>query len=96
MQQKDWAFLSNHGHVFEYIAKHPQSTIQDMAFKTNLSIGGVQNIVEDLEASGYIAKFKIGRRNQYIVHAELPMRHCLDRDFSVGDVLKAIGCKVTN
>ena len=89
--KKDWTFLSNHGRVFAYIAKHPSTTTQEAAQQAGLSIRAVQQMISDLEECGYIAKRKEGRRNCYTVHSELPMRHRLEGEHAVGDILVALG-----
>ena len=92
MKQKRWMFLSNHGHVFTYITKHPRSTAEETARKINLSLRGVQNILTDLNEAGYLEKVREGRSNRYIVHTELPLRHKLEREHTIGDILQALGC----
>jgi hypothetical protein len=87
-----WTFLSNYGRVFAFIAKHPRSTTRDIAAKAGITERAVQTIVKCLEAEGYIARYREGRCNRYGVHPELPMRHPLERDHPVGDLLIALGC----
>jgi DNA-binding IclR family transcriptional regulator len=91
MKNREWTFLSNHGRVLAYIAKHPQSLTQEIAQEADLSIAGVQKIITDLEKGNYLARRKVGRRNHYTIRPELPMRHRLEREYSVGDVLAGIG-----
>jgi len=86
-----WTFLSNHGRVFAYIAKHPKVTTEAIAREVGLTQRGVQKIIADLEAAGYIARRKEGRCNHYAVHPELPMRHPLEREHAVGELLSALG-----
>ncbi len=93
LKKGEWTFLSNHGRVIAYIAKNPRSTSHIIANATNLSIPGVHRIISDLEKAGYVERSKNGRSNVYTVHPELPMRHHLESEYCVGDVLKAIGCK---
>ena len=92
VREAQWTFLSNHGRVLALIAKHPRSTTREIAAKIGITERSVQNIVTRLEAEGYIARHKEGRRNRYVVHPELPMRHSLERDHPVGDLLTALGC----
>lgn len=92
MGRGQWTFLSNHGRVFVYIAKHPRSTTEMISREVGLTQRGVQKIIVELEAVGYIARRKEGRCNSYIVHPELPMRHRLEQDHAVGDLLLALGC----
>ncbi|HXY74839.1 MAG TPA: winged helix-turn-helix domain-containing protein [Dehalococcoidales bacterium] len=92
MEKGQWTFLSNHGRVFEYIAKAPRSTTEAISRDVGLTQRGVQKIITELEDAGYIARRKEGRNNRYIVHPELPMRHNLERQHAVGDLLQALGC----
>ena len=91
MEKGQWTFLSNHGRVFVYIAKQPNSTTELIAREVGLTQRGVQKIIAELEAAGYIARHKEGRRNRYTIHPEIPMRHRLERDHKVGDILIALG-----
>jgi hypothetical protein len=44
-------------------------------------------IVCELVEAGYLSRQKVGRRNYYEVHPELPLRHRLEGDHEVGEVL---------
>ncbi len=94
MPTKKWTFLSNHGHVFAYIAEHPQSTTQYIAQKAGLSIRAVQIIIDDLEEEGYISKKKNGRSNHYEINSDKPLRHRLEKKHNVGNILHALGINV--
>lgn len=91
MTKSKWAFLSNHGRVLAYVAKHPKSTTQVIAQEVELSIRGVQQILDELEEEGYLGRQKVGRCNYYNVHLEMPMRHRLERKHSVRQILLAVG-----
>lgn len=93
MLKRKWTFFSNHGIVIAYISKFPQSTAQEIAQETLLSIRGVQQIISDLEKENYIEKHKNGRCNQYTVHYELPLRHRLMRNHTIGKILLSVGYK---
>jgi hypothetical protein len=92
LEKGQWTFLSNYGRVFIFIAKYPQSTTEVISREVGLTQRGVQKIIAELEAAGYIARAKEGRSNRYTVHPELPMRHQLERDHAVKDILTALGC----
>ena len=94
MEKGQWTFLSNHGRVFLYITKNPKSTTEVISREVGLSQRGVQKIIAELEAAGYIFRRKSGRCNQYTVQHELPMRHKLERDHAVGALLLALGCEL--
>lgn len=96
MEKGQWTFLSNHGRVFVYITKHPKSTTEAISRQVGLTQRGVQKIISELEAAGYIARRREGRCNLYTVRPELPMRHQLERDHAVGDLLLALGCDLEN
>jgi DNA-binding MarR family transcriptional regulator len=87
----EWTFLTNHGRVLAYIAKHPESTTERIAQEAIITMRTVQKIIADLEVGGYITRQKEGRRNRYTVNPDRPMRHRLERDHVVGDILQALG-----
>ena len=91
MKKGEWTFLTNHGRVLAYIAKNPDHTTQEIAREAGITLRAVQKIIAELEASGYIVRHKEGRRNRYSVFSEMPMRHRLEQEFAVGDILKALG-----
>ncbi|MBN2076226.1 MAG: winged helix-turn-helix transcriptional regulator [Dehalococcoidales bacterium] len=91
MKKGEWTFLSNHGRVLIYIFNNPKSTTEEISRETELSQRGVQKIITELETEGYIAHKKEGRRNHYTVHSELPMRHHLEQNHMVGDIIRALG-----
>jgi hypothetical protein len=92
VKKGEWTFITNHARVLVYLAKHENATIQKIAHDTVLSIGAVDNIIKDLRNGGYVSWRKEGRRNHYTVYGNQPLRHSLERDFQLGDVLVAIGC----
>jgi len=91
LKKGEWTFLTNHGRVLAYIAKNPKRTTQEIAQEAGITLRAVQKIIAELEAGGYLARHKEGRRNRYAVHPEIPMRHRLERNHAVGDILAALG-----
>jgi hypothetical protein len=51
----------------------------------------VQAIVADLVSGGYVVRTKEGRRNRYSLNPDLPLRHPIERDHTVGELLAALG-----
>lgn len=96
MVKRGWTFFSNHGIVLTYIAKSPESTAQEIAQGTLLSIRGVQQIINDLEKAGYVRKHKNGRRNRYTIRLRSRLRHPLMHDYTIGEVLQSVGYKHKN
>lgn len=85
-----WTFLTNHAHVLLCIAQDPDIRLRDVAEKVGITERAAQRIAADLESEGYINTEKIGRRNRYVVHSELPLRHPLEENRSVGLLLKLL------
>jgi DNA-binding IclR family transcriptional regulator len=94
MVYKKWTFLSNHGHVFAYVAEHPQSTTQFIAQKIGLSIRAVHVILDDLEEEGYLKRKRVGRSNHYEIDSNKPLRHRLEKKHRASSVLHALGIEV--
>jgi DNA-binding Lrp family transcriptional regulator len=85
-----WTFLTNHGHVLVCLARDPNTRLRDIAQQVGITERAVQRIVGELEEAGYVERTKVGRRNSYVLHAELPLRHPLERDQAVGSLLEAL------
>lgn len=95
LRKGEWTFLTNHGRVLRHIAMCRGITTQQIAQEVGITLRAVQMIITDLEASGYITRHKEGRRNYYTIHSELPMRHRMEREHAVSDLLLALGCKLS-
>jgi hypothetical protein len=49
-----------------------------------------QRIVADLVDGGYLTRNRIGRRNQYLVHAKLPFRHPVESQAEISALLRLL------
>ncbi len=85
-----WTFLSNHAHVLLLIAQDPEIRLRDMADRVGITERAVQRIVADLEKDRYIEREKNGRRNHYLIHGELPLRHPIEAHRNVATLLSLI------
>lgn len=85
-----WTFFSNHGHVYFLLAKNGDLTIRELSIKVGITDRCVQNIINDLEFSEYIKKNKIGRVNHYKVNEKKYLRHDLESNVSLDDLVKII------
>ena len=85
-----WTFLTNYGHVFLCIAADPSIRLIDVAGQVGITERSAQRIVADLIDEGYLTHSKVGRRNQYQVRPDLPMRHPVERENAVGELLKLL------
>jgi DNA-binding transcriptional ArsR family regulator len=88
-----WTFLTNHAHVLLCLSRDPEVLMRDIADLVGITERAVQRIIADLEEAGHIARVRRGRRNQYEVRADLPLRHPTEQhvrvsaliDFVVGE-----------
>jgi len=85
-----WTFLTNHSHVLLCIAEDPGIRGRDIAERVGITERSAQSIIGDLVEAGYLTRERIGRRNHYQVHPGLPLRHPIERDHAVADLLRLV------
>jgi DNA-binding MarR family transcriptional regulator len=85
-----WTFLSNHGHVLICLARTPEARLREVAQIVGITERAVQKILVDLESAGVVERQRVGRRNRYRIHGELPLRHALEAHRSVEALLRTI------
>lgn len=88
--ESNWTFLTNHSHVLICLARDPQMRLRDLADEVGITERAVQSIVNDLEAAGCLRRVRVGRRNRYEVLSDQRMRHRVERDHVVGELLDAM------
>ena len=86
-----WTFLTNHAHVLMCLAEEADVRGRDIAARVGITERAAQAIVSDLVADGYVTRTRVGRRNRYEVHPDAPLRHPLDHDHTVGELLVTLG-----
>jgi predicted DNA-binding transcriptional regulator len=86
-----WTFLTNHGQVLLCIARDRGVRIRDIAAAVGITERAAQRIVADLVEGGYVERTRVGRRNEYTVHPDRPLRHPLSQDHVIGEILEALG-----
>jgi len=89
----EWTFLTNHGLVLSYLARHPRATARDIGSAIGITERTTRKIIADLLEAGYITKKREGRRNRYRIDPDLPLRHPTHGVTAVGDLLQALGWK---
>lgn len=85
-----WTFLTNHSHVLLCIAEDPGIRGRDIAERVGITERSAQNIIRELVESGYLTREKVGRRNHYKVHPDLPLRHPVERGHEVAELLRLV------
>jgi hypothetical protein len=82
-----WAFLTNHAQVLLCIAQDPGVRLRDIGTTVGITERAAHRIVGELEASGYVARRRNGRRNNYTIRPHLPLPDPLAREQRVGELL---------
>jgi len=88
----EWSFITNHGLVLASIAKHPRSTAREIGDMVGVTERTAHKIILDLEEAGYITKTKVGRKNKYNIHPDMPLADEAS-DAEVGELLVMLGWK---
>lgn len=88
-----WKFLTNHALVLCLVAQQPRITARDISSAIGITEKATRNIINDLEADEYITKKREGRRLKYRVDPDMPLRHDLQNDKAIGDLLEILGWK---
>lgn len=86
-----WTFLTNHAHVLLCIARDPSTRLRDVAVAVGITERAAQRIVGELEEAGYLIRRREGRRNVYELRHDRPLRHPLDAEHAVGELISALG-----
>jgi hypothetical protein len=85
-----WTFLSNHTHVLLCLYRQPDRRLRDVAAAVGITERMVQRIVAELAYAGYLQITKEGRCNRYTVNVELRLRHPLEMQHSIGELLTVL------
>lgn len=88
----EFTFITNHGLVLLAIAKRPRSTARDIGDAAGITERATHSIIKDLEAAGYITKTKVGRRNEYLIDPDMPVK-VKASDADIGELLMLLGWK---
>lgn len=82
-----WTFLTNHTHVLLSLFRQPDQRLRDVAEAVGITERMVQRIVAELVDGGYLQITKEGRCNRYTVNAKLQLRHPLETQHTIGELL---------
>jgi DNA-binding Lrp family transcriptional regulator len=85
-----WAFITTHGLVLAAIAKHPRSTAREIGDAVGITERAAHKLINDLDEAGYITKIKVGRKNHYRIHSDVPLKDDVT-DAAVGELLLMLG-----
>jgi DNA-binding MarR family transcriptional regulator len=82
-----WTFLTNHARVLLELARDPDARLRDVAAAAHITERATQSIVADLEASGYLTRTRVGRRNRYTIEPSGKFRHPAEAGHAIGGLL---------
>ena len=85
-----WTFLTNHAHVLIALSRNPELRQRDVAYAVGITVGAVQRIIHELENEGYLESERIGRRNRYRIIEGRPLRHPLEDQHTVHDLIVSL------
>lgn len=85
-----WTFFSNHGHVYFILATINEVTVREIALKVGITERSVLGILQELEDGGYIKREKVGRSNHYKIVAKKTLRHPLESNVQMKDLIEII------
>ena len=73
-----------------HIASKPYATALELANAVGITERAARKIIADLVADGYITKEREGRRNQYRLNPDLPLRHPSHQETAIGELLQLL------
>ncbi|QXD23274.1 winged helix-turn-helix domain-containing protein [Opitutia bacterium ISCC 51] len=85
-----WTFLTNHTHVLVCLRRDPSTTVRILALQVGITERSVQRILSDLEGLGVVSRTKEGRRNRYDLNESFLLRHPLEANHTLKELLKAV------
>ncbi len=85
---RTWTFLTNHARVLISIAETPGIRLRDIAARIGITERATQRIVAELESAGYLSHEKEGRRNHYHLQPDTRLRHPLDHDIEISELIE--------
>jgi len=88
----EFSFITHHGLVLLAIAKRPRSTARGIGDAVGITERATHSIIKGLEAAGYITKTRVGRRNEYLIDPDMPVK-VKATDADIGDLLTLLGWK---
>ncbi len=88
--EANWTFFSNHSHVYFLLATNADIVVREIALNVGITERSVMGILQDLEQAGYIEREKVGRTNKYKIIPKKTLRHPLESNVLLKDLVKLI------
>ena len=85
-----WSFLTNHSHLLVCLSREPMMTVRNLSLQVGITERSVQRLLSDLEEAGVVTRSKEGRCNHYEVNLKFRLRHPLESDKTIGELLASL------
>nr|WP_246335577.1 winged helix-turn-helix domain-containing protein [Microcella alkalica] len=82
--------MTNHSHVLVCLAADPELRMREIAERVGITERATQRIIAELVEGGYLLKERDGRRNRYSVVGSAPLRHPVEVEHTLGELLAAV------
>ena len=79
--------MTNHARVLVCVCRNPGARLREIAECVGVTERAAHRLISDLCEAGYVTRTRVGSRNHYEAHIDLPLRHDYDRGHTVGEVL---------
>ena len=79
--------MTNHFYVLASISQDPARTVREIAARIGFSERATAAILSDLERDGYLSRRRVGRRSQYTIHRQPPLRSPIHAHRTIGELL---------
>lgn len=89
-QARGWTFLTNHAHILLCLVHDDSLTARELGQRVGITERSVQTILSDLVDGGYLEKTKIGRRNHYTVNESGRLRHPVEAEHTISELIEAL------
>jgi predicted transcriptional regulator len=86
-QTPTWSFLTNHAQVLLSIAEDPGLSLRKIGDRVGVTERAAHRIVHELVSAGYVSRTRVGRRNHYAIHRNLPLPDRIVHRQRLGDLL---------
>lgn len=88
---QSWTFLSTHGLVLLAVAAKPGSTQREIGDAVGVTERTAQKVLTELVDEGYLVRTREGRRNDYQINYDAPLRHDLvNREGQIRDLMRLL------
>jgi DNA-binding transcriptional ArsR family regulator len=85
-----WSFLTNHSHLLVCLSREPVMTVRRLSLQVGITERSVQRLLSELEEAGVVTRSKEGRCNRYDVDLDFRLRHPLEADKTIGELLRSL------